>query len=302
MRKTINYNLALYDKQDKLIITAEENSLNANMEKIDKILKEKATISDMTTYIEEHKEELKGADGVDGQDGYTPIKGVDYFDGEDGQDGKDGKDGEKGDKGDKGDVGPTGPQGEVGPQGPIGPKGDDYIITEEDYQEIINLLPAGENLGTWELLYTIEGSDDNVNNDIRVWEFTEFADGTPLQLRAVSAKIINNIAVKANTYGFLYAHDNQNNIINAAVITKFLSTTSNSVALGVVEQDKGYYKAYSVEGASRNPGAVRESAFQQYNKSGSIAINPYITKIRVLHQNTDYLMTGNSIEVWGVRA
>lgn len=287
-------------------------------------------------------------------------------------------------KGDKGDVGPTGPQGEVGPQGPIGPKGDDYVITDEDMQEIINLIPidsklsnvsenpvqnkvisnallekvntslvvdnltsnntflkdnipngnaiatfimehsvsssqaqnltenqkalarsninAGEDLGTWELLYTIEGSDDNVNNDIRAWEFTEFADGTPLQLRAVSAKIINNIAVKSNTYGFLYAHDNQGNTINAAVITKFLSTTSNSVALGVIEQDKGYYKAYSVEGASRNPGAVRESAFQQYNKSGSVAINPYITKIRVLHQNTDYLPTGNSIEVWGVRA
>ena len=314
-------------------------------------------LKDVKNYIDKNKDELKGETGPQGP---------------------------KGDKGDKGDVGPTGPQGEVGPQGPIGPKGDDYVITDEDMQEIINLLPidsklsnvsenpvqnkvisnallekvntslvvdnltsnntflkdnipngnaiatfimehsvsssqaqnltenqkalarsninAGEDLGTWELLYTIEGSDDNVNNDIRTWDFTEFADGTPLQLRAVSAKIRNNIAVNANTYGFLYAYDNQGNTINAAVITKFLSTTSNSVALGVVEQDKGYYKAYAVEGASRNPGAVRESAFQQYNKSGSVAINPYITKIRVSHQETAHLMTGNSIEVWGVRA
>ena len=65
MKKTTNYGLALYDKEDNMIITAEENSLNANMKIIDKTLKEKATINDMTNYIEEHKEELKGADGKD---------------------------------------------------------------------------------------------------------------------------------------------------------------------------------------------------------------------------------------------
>ena len=34
------------------------------------------TEGDMTDYIEEHKEELKGADG---QDGYTPVRGTDYW-------------------------------------------------------------------------------------------------------------------------------------------------------------------------------------------------------------------------------
>lgn len=43
MRKTTNYGLSLYDKEDKMIITANENSLNANMEIIDNVLKEKAT-------------------------------------------------------------------------------------------------------------------------------------------------------------------------------------------------------------------------------------------------------------------
>ena len=75
MKKTTNYGLTLYDKEDKMSITAEENSLNANMKIIDNTLKEKASINDMTDYIEEHKEELKG------KDGYTPVKGVDYFDG-----------------------------------------------------------------------------------------------------------------------------------------------------------------------------------------------------------------------------
>lgn len=41
MKKTSNYGLALYDKEDKMIITAEKNSLNANMEIIDSKLKDK---------------------------------------------------------------------------------------------------------------------------------------------------------------------------------------------------------------------------------------------------------------------
>lgn len=40
MRKTTNYGLSLYDKEDKMNITAEENSLNANMVIIDKTLKD----------------------------------------------------------------------------------------------------------------------------------------------------------------------------------------------------------------------------------------------------------------------
>lgn len=47
MRKTTNYNLSLYDKEDKFIITNEENSLNANMELIDNALKNKADTSEI---------------------------------------------------------------------------------------------------------------------------------------------------------------------------------------------------------------------------------------------------------------
>lgn len=45
-------------------------------------LNEATTIEDMTEYIEEHKEELKGEpgeNGIDGKDGYTPVKGIDYY-------------------------------------------------------------------------------------------------------------------------------------------------------------------------------------------------------------------------------
>lgn len=123
MKKTTNYGLALYEKTDKMNITTSENSLNHNMELIDSALKEKATINDMTTYIEEHKDELKGADGtngIDGKDGYTPIKGVDYFDGVDGKDGTNGK---------------NGTDGKDGANGYTPVKGIDYF-TESDIEEI----------------------------------------------------------------------------------------------------------------------------------------------------------------------
>ena len=82
MRKTDNYGLTLYDKEDKFNITGENDSLNATMKIIDEELKAKATITDMTDYIEAHKDELKGADGKDGingtngADGYSPTAKV----------------------------------------------------------------------------------------------------------------------------------------------------------------------------------------------------------------------------------
>lgn len=47
MRKTDNYGLVLYDKEDKMNITAEENSLNASMIKIDETLHKKADSEDI---------------------------------------------------------------------------------------------------------------------------------------------------------------------------------------------------------------------------------------------------------------
>lgn len=46
MRKTNNYGLVLYDSTDKMNITAEENSLNANMEIIDNELKNRLIVKD----------------------------------------------------------------------------------------------------------------------------------------------------------------------------------------------------------------------------------------------------------------
>ena len=153
MRKTTNYGLALYDLEDKMTITASENSLNNNMELIDSALKEKATIEDMTVYIEEHKDELKGADGTNGTDGINGKDGENGTDGysptakvettsigatititdkngtttttiTNGKDGVDGEQGLQGEQGIQGEQGPKGDTGETGPQGPQGEKGD----------------------------------------------------------------------------------------------------------------------------------------------------------------------------------
>lgn len=170
-------------------------------------------------------------------------------------------------------------------------------LTEPKKARARRNINAAEDTGTWELLYTIEG-----DGETNTWEFTKFADGSDLKLRAAAVKTINTVAASADTYGFIFAYDSSLNTISTAVITKFLSKTAGAVALGIIEQDKGYYRAYAADGASKNPGNVRYSGFQQYNEIGNIETTPYIPKIKVNNQTTAYLPVGSTIEVWGVKA
>ena len=70
------------------------------------------------TYVNEHKEELRGEKGDTGPQGDKGDTG------ETGPQGEQGPQGIQGTKGDKGDIGERGPTGETGPQGPKGDKGD----------------------------------------------------------------------------------------------------------------------------------------------------------------------------------
>ena len=80
----------------------------------------------------------------------------------------------KGDKGEKGERGLTGPQGpkgdtgEKGDTGPQGPKGDDYILTEQDKQDIAELVDAGGLVVTATLVsgtqYTIDSTYDDIKS------------------------------------------------------------------------------------------------------------------------------------------
>ncbi|MDO5125231.1 MAG: hypothetical protein Q4D35_02505 [Ruminococcus sp.] len=83
---------ANYVHTDNNYTTAEKEKL-AGLENYDdtsirEAVNEKATIQDVATYVNEHKDELKGDTGERGEqgiqgergaDGYTPVKGVDYW-------------------------------------------------------------------------------------------------------------------------------------------------------------------------------------------------------------------------------
>lgn len=123
-------------------------------------------------------EQLKYDDGVNGKlildveqgDGWFKLKYTDGTESEEipcvGKPGPQGEQGLKGDKGDTGPRGPAGPQGEQGVQGPAGLQGEpgsDYVLTDDDKQEIATVvtgdlsnkldskqdkLIAGENIKT----------------------------------------------------------------------------------------------------------------------------------------------------------
>ena len=143
-------------KQDKLTagenITIKDNVISANIEgtvnktyvdeQDTKTLESAKQYADnqvpatVETYVNEHKEELRGEKGDTGPQGEQGPKGdtgdtgpqgpqgIKGATGETGPQGPQGVQGEQGPKGDKGATGETGPQGEQGIQGPSGPQGD----------------------------------------------------------------------------------------------------------------------------------------------------------------------------------
>ncbi len=100
-------------------------------------------------------EQLKYDDGTNGKlildveqgDGWFKLKYTDGTESEEipcvGKPGPQGDQGPQGEKGDPGPVGPQGAQGERGLQGPVGPQGEpgsDYVLTDNDKQEIARLI------------------------------------------------------------------------------------------------------------------------------------------------------------------
>lgn len=153
--------------------------------------------------------------------------------------------------------------------------------------------------GKWELLYTIEG-----DGETSLWEYTQFADGSPLKLTAVSAVIIQNVAEAEKSYGHLYAYcDAKSTQFPAAIYSYFTTnsaptTSGTQRAYGVVEQYKGQYRAYSVGMAKKGCETMRYTPYMQGKSTTSD--HPYIDHIKI-HKQTGVFSTGNKIEVYGVR-
>ena len=171
-----------------------------------------------------------------------------------------------------------------------------YITEDKKYYARKNVDIDG---GKWELLYTIEG-----DGETKTWEYTQFADGSPLKLTAVSAVVIQDVAEAENSYGFLNAYcDEKSTQFPAAIYSYFTknsapTTSGTQRAYGVVEQYKGQYRAYSVGMVAKGNEVMRYTPFMQAKHT--TADYPYIDRINVEKQ-TGVFSTGNKIEVYGVR-
>ena len=87
----------------------------------------------------------KGEKGDRGEQGIQGIQGERGLTGAKGDKGDKGDTGATGAKGEQGERGLTGPKGDKGDTGPQGPKGDDYILTEQDKQDIAELVDVPES-------------------------------------------------------------------------------------------------------------------------------------------------------------
>lgn len=90
----------------------------------------------------------KGVKGDKGDTGEQGIQGIQGEKGDKGDQGIQGIQGEKGDKGDKGiqgERGEKGDKGDKGDQGIQGEKGDDYVLTEQDKEDIAELVDTPVN-------------------------------------------------------------------------------------------------------------------------------------------------------------
>ena len=170
-----------------------------------------------------------------------------------------------------------------------------YITEDKKYFARKNVDIDG---GKWELLYTIEG-----DGETKTWEYTQFADGSPLKLTAVSAVVIQD-EVDQNSYGHLFAYSGaESTPLPAAIYSYFTknsapTTSGTQRAYGVVEQYKGQYRAYSVGMAKTGNEIMRYTPYMQAKHT--TANYPYIDKVKI-QKSTGGLAKGNKIEVYGVR-
>lgn len=124
-----------------------------------------------------------------------------------------GKDGEQGPQGEPGIQGPKGDKGDVGATGPQGPAGSNYVLTEQDKQEIARMsLPIGFitniNAGSSYTEYSVDATlDDYLSHPNSV--FIRFKDGIlyfslPVALKGVYTDLIQRALSNASTLSEAY--------------------------------------------------------------------------------------------------
>lgn len=142
----------------------------------------------------------QGEPGPKGPQGPQGEQGPPGEQGPQGQPGPQGPQGETGPQGPTGEQGPQGPQGEPGPQGEQGPPGDDYVLTEQDKQEIANIVT------TPRLIANI-----TLSEEVQSVEITEDQEGQPFSLKnlLIITRVNGSATADRNRQMQIYGSDNK---------------------------------------------------------------------------------------------
>lgn len=222
----------------------------------------------------------KGEKGDAGEAGYTPVKGTDYFDGEKG---------DRGDKGEKGDTGETGPQGEKGeqgiqgPAGPQGAPGSDYVLTEEDKEEI-----AGRVKPYWRLIKTIKlGSGETASSFL----VSKDEDGQPIKLNRIKIEIPKYNASAVDIM-YIYFYDASEQRFNYFASTNVPQNDFIMEIEGKTTPDYFMYHSFQRKG-------VDAAVFTMMSRpSEAASTDGIIKKIQIAPLNAT-LSEGTEIKIYG---
>lgn len=227
-------------------------------------------------------------------------------------------------KGEKGDTGAT---GSTGPRGEKGDKGDAYILTDADKREIADDIEAvlysaeqglsapqkqaaRENIDaakndSWEKLYEI-----TTDGDVISWGFTKFADGYDLALKAVAVKIVaTNPVESAPTIPHIiinakYIEDSTVKFKITMPVYNIISTTGNLIGCTIISNENGLWETDVYEALENVSGTLcirKKVTSQMFSTSADeYPVLNYINISQV--KSPPKFASGNTIEIWGIRA
>lgn len=130
--------------------------------------------------------------GPKGEDGYTPVKGVDYFDGKDGEPGKDGAD------------------------------GNDYVLTDEDKQEIAGMVE-------------VSGSSVEVDNE------TIVQDEDGVISTVIGGAVVNTESFNAFSWNGTHGVNEVLNITSASINAVEDLLTGSTVNITIIDSNGNEY-------------------------------------------------------------
>ena len=192
----------------------------------------------------------KGDTGATGERGPQGEIGPVGPQGEKGDTGNTGPQGPKGDKGDKGDTGPQGPTGsqgqkgdtgETGPQGPQGLKGDkgdkgdhgdDYILTQQDKEDIAGLVDDKliVNIGSAisETAYRIDSTFLDILNALSRGVHVVIKDANAVYPYVGISQIDNEVVV---AFGISVTYENISVLIGYIILRSNIAAKVNQQAI-----------------------------------------------------------------------